>query len=239
MFAVCYELFSRVKTPMKFFNHFSRLGRIAAFAVLVVAGFGMQANAAVILGNLPAANDDQAALMHPGRIKAFAFTMGADAYKLDSVVLRLSLYSFGTPLIQILDDDGGSNPGSTVLASFTKPGSQGVVLATYTFTPTSSLILNGSTKYWLYVSASEGAYYVHAASPSIAPAGVATLTGNRFSDDFGSNFTDQGTYVDSFQINGTLQTPPVVPEPSTMAVFGIGTLVAGVARARRRRKQQA
>ena len=224
---------------MRVFGYAPRLFRIAASAVLLVVGFGMQAQAAVILGNLPATNDGSQSILTSSRVKALAFTMGADSYKLDNDLLRLECDVDGeTPLVQIRGDVGGNNPGGTVLASFTNPASQGAGTFNYTFTPTSNVILSATTKYWLYVTVSSGGFDFEAADPGVAPSGLATLTGNRFSFNSGTSFSGSSV-ISSFQINGSLDTPPAVPEPSTMAVFGIGTLVAGVARARRRRKHQA
>ncbi|MFN7734026.1 MAG: choice-of-anchor R domain-containing protein [Pirellula sp.] len=224
---------------MRVFGYAPHLSRVAALAVLVVVGFGMQVQAAVILGNLPATNDGTFTSTSTSTMKAFAFTMGTDSYKLDKVILRLRDYDDGdTPLVQIRNDVGGSDPGSTVIASFSNPATQSGLLANYTFTPTSTVTLAGSTKYWLYVGSSSGGFNFMGSSPSVPLTGMATADGIRISTNGGSSYNDSLT-ANSLEIHGTLDAPPVVPEPSTMAVFGIGTLVAGVARARRRRKQQA
>jgi len=144
------------------------------------------------------------------------------------VILRLGDYESGdVPLVQIRNDVGGSDPGSTVLASFTNPTPQGTGNFGYTFTPTSPLTFTAGTKYWLYVTVTSGSFDWRASNPGITPTGIATSSGYRF-QNFGGSFNNSTT-LNSFQINATEITGPVAstPEPGAIAalsLFGLGLL---------------
>jgi hypothetical protein len=90
---------------------------------LVLMGGVNPVRAAVLIGNLPETNDNDFTQITTVRVKALAFTLPAgNNYSLDNVILRLGNYGSGdAPLVQIRNDVGGSDPGSTVLASFTNP----------------------------------------------------------------------------------------------------------------------
>nr|WP_228021175.1 choice-of-anchor R domain-containing protein [Microcystis sp. LEGE 08355] len=143
--------------------------------------------------------------------------------------MRLSGYDPGeTPLVQIRNDVGGSDPGSTVLASFTNPTPQGAGTFNYTFTLTSPFTFTAGTKYWLYVASTSGNFIWNASFPSQTPTGIATSSGSRFSNDSGASFNNSSIF-NSFQINATEITGPVAstPEPSAIAalsLFGLGLL---------------
>ena len=161
-------------------------------------------------------------------IKALAFTLPAgNNYSLDNAILRLGSYETGdAPLVQIRNDVGGSDPGSTVLANFTNPTPQGEGVFNYTFTPTGPLTFTAGTKYWLYVTSASGEFSWNASGPSTTPTGIATSSGARFAS--GASFFDS-TVFNSFQINATEITGPVAstPEPGAIAalsLFGLGLL---------------
>ena len=143
--------------------------------------------------------------------------------------LRLQDYETGdAPLVQIRNDVGGSDPGSTVLANFTNPTPQGVGVFNYTFTPTSPLTFTAGTKYWLYVAGTSGSFSWRSSNPSKTPTGIATSSGARVSGDGGATFGNSSV-LNSFQINATEITGPVArtPEPSAIAalsLFGLGLL---------------
>ncbi|WP_353737383.1 MULTISPECIES: choice-of-anchor R domain-containing protein [unclassified Microcystis] len=161
-------------------------------------------------------------------MKALAFTLPAgNNYSLDNAILRLGGYETGeAPLVQIRNDVGGSDPGSTVLATFTNPTPQGLGVFNYTFTPTGPFTFTAGTKYWLYVTSTSGSFFWRASNPSTTPTGIATLSGNRFAN--GASFNNSTT-SNSFQINATEITGPVArtPEPGAIAalsLFGLGLL---------------
>lgn len=199
---------------------------------LVLVGGVNPVRAAVLIGNLPQNNDNGGAfLASPTNVKALAFTLPAgNNYSLDNAILRLDSYATGeTPLVQIRND-GGSNPGSTVLASFTNPTAQGAGIFNYTFTPTSPFTFAAGTKYWLYVTSTSGQFGWNASSPSITPTGIATSSGARVSTNSGGSFSNS-TILNSFQINATEITGPVAstPEPSAIAALSLfGLILLGV-----------
>ncbi|GEA27030.1 hypothetical protein MiAbW_01590 [Microcystis aeruginosa NIES-4325] len=182
----------------------------------------------VLIGNLPPTNDDQATAISVDneRVRALAFTLPAgNNYSLDNAILRLRnlriVSPADIPLVQIRND-GGSNPGSTVLASFTNPPNLGPGTFDYTFTPTAPFTFIAGTKYWLTVASTQGQFgWNIGTTPGITPTGIATLSGNRVSNNGGSTFSNSANF-NSFQINATK-----VPEPSAIAalsLFGLGLL---------------
>lgn len=196
----------------------------------VLAGGVNPVRAAVLIGNLPQTNDDDSSGISTSNVKALAFTLPAgNNYSLDNAILRLGSYATGeTPLVQIRNDVGGSDPGSTVLATFTNPTPQGAGNFDYTFTPTGPLTFAAGTKYWLYVTSTSGGFSWSASISGITPTGIATSSGARFSSESGANFYPSSTF-NSFQINATEITGPVAstPEPGAIAalsLFGLGLL---------------
>ncbi|TRU99084.1 MAG: PEP-CTERM sorting domain-containing protein [Microcystis wesenbergii Mw_QC_S_20081001_S30D] len=180
-----------------------------------------------MIGNLPPNNDSGFTTISPS-VKATAFTLPAgNNYSLDNAILRLGNYESGdVPLVQIRNDVGGSNPGSTVLASFTNPTAQGSGIFNYTFTPTAPFTFIAGTKYWLSFQSSSGNFVWRFSVPSTTPTGIATSSGNRFGN--GSSFSNSSLF-NSFQINATEITGPVAstPEPTAIAalsLFGLGLL---------------
>ncbi|CAO5066054.1 PEP-CTERM sorting domain-containing protein [Microcystis aeruginosa] len=200
---------------------------------LVLMGGVNPVRAAVIIGNLPQNNDNNNTSLNATSgtsIKAFAFTLPeGNNYSLDNAILRLGNYESGdVPLVQIRNDVGGSDPGSTVLASFTNPTPQGAGTFDYTFTPTGPLTFTAGTKYWLYVTSTVEGFGWRASNPGITPTGIATLSGNRARNFSGSSFNNSSV-LNSFQINATEITGPVAstPEPGAIAalsLFGLGLL---------------
>ena len=195
---------------------------------LVLMGGVNPVRAAVLIGNLPPTDDNLSTPITTSIIKALPFTLPAgNNYSLDNVILRLENYGTGeAPLVQIRNDVGGSNPGSTVLASFTNPTPQGAGNFDYTFTPTGPFTFTAGTKYWLYVTSTSGDFDWSASSTIQTPTGIATFSGARFGSE--EIFFDS-TVFNSFQINATEITGPVAstPEPGAIAalsLFGLGLL---------------
>ncbi|WP_353737136.1 MULTISPECIES: choice-of-anchor R domain-containing protein [unclassified Microcystis] len=183
-----------------------------------------------MIGNLPQNNDDGGSGISTNAVKALAFTLPAgNNYSLENAILRLGNYDPGdVPVVQIRNDVGGSNPGSTVLASFTNPTGLGAAISNYTFTPTSPFTFAAGTKYWLYVTSTSGSFNWRSSNPSITPTGIATSSGARVSNNSGGSFSNSSV-LNSFRINATEITGPVAstPEPSAIAalsLFGLGLL---------------
>jgi hypothetical protein len=199
---------------------------LAAAVLLPASSWG-----AVILGNLPQNNDNgETSIPSSGIIKAFSFTIPTgQAYQLDNVILRLTDYaSNDVPSVQIRNDVGGTDPGSTVLATLLNPVGLGAGTFNYQFTPSSTFIFQGGTKYWLWVSTITNGFLFERNDPSLTPTGIATFNGARFSNNTGSSYVGVGGSINSFQINGT-----AVPEPSVLLLSGFG--LAGLMVMKRRK----
>src|SRR5438270_8322733 len=80
-----------------------RLMRLAAIlgAAAVLSGFVSAAGGAIILGNLPASNEQPGADMGFGTQVAVKFTMGSSSQVLDNVILRIKTNASGSNIPSI------------------------------------------------------------------------------------------------------------------------------------------
>lgn len=177
-------------------------------------------------GNLTS-NDTNITFLNTTTIKAVSFTLPTGKnYSLSSVILRLSNYEPGdTPVLTIRNDTGGSNPGSTVLASFTNPTPLGAANFNYTFNPSSAFTFQAGTKYWLNLGISAGSMSWRHSNPSVTPTGTPTFGAYRFSNNSGSSFSNS-SFLSKFQIDAVES----VPEPSTMAGAGVAAAFGYIAK---------
>lgn len=189
---------------------------------LATAGFGI-ANAAIVISNHPGNDATQSAGLNTLRMKGMAFTTDAQAWVLDSAVLRLNANAGAAPIFT-LNADGGTAPG-VALFTFTNPGSFGTGIQDYTFT--GGFALNPNTKYWLVLgqTGSSSPFDWKASSPAQTPTGTWTHTGSVFTSNGGSTWSTSSILTTYF-INAT-----VVPEPVTLVALGVG--LAAIARRRR------
>jgi hypothetical protein len=160
--------------------------------------------------------------------KAAGFTMpGGLPYTLDFVTLRLDFFnSDSLPMVQLYNSVN-NNPGS-LLQTLQNPAFT-VGLGNYQFSPTSPLTLTSGETYWIVVwnnASVANSFRWMANSPSIAPTGIATNAGFRFSNGAPPPTSNSATF-NSYSVNAT-----PVPEPATMTALAVGALVV----ARRRRK---
>lgn len=201
---------------------------LAASSTLVLWG-GVTATPSYALGffgNLPS-NDGGLSAMNTNNVTAVSFTLptGND-YSLSSVILRLGSYNSGdTPVLTIRNDTGGSNPGSTVLASFTNPTPLGAAILNYTFNPSSAFTFQAGTKYWLNLGISAGSITWLSSGPNVTPTGTPTFGAYRISGNNGTTFNNSPT-LNSFQIDAVES----VPEPSTMAGAGVAAAFGYIAK---------
>ena len=190
-------------------------------------------NAINLIGNLPSNDLGATGLGTAGAggvaVKAVSFTLptGTD-YILQNAILRLGRYDSADGLqVQIRNDTGGTNPGSTVLADFNLPSSQGTVFD-YTFTSGTALTFQQNTKYWLYVDISAGSGFVnwHSSVPLVTPAGAASFGAYRLSNDGGTSFIDGSGLYNSFQINADAVAVPwetdALSVVGSTVLFGLG-----------------
>jgi hypothetical protein len=145
--------------------------------------------------------------------KAAGFTMGDQAYYLDSVSLAIGSATPGsTAHVQIWRGENQPDAMLQDLTDFSFPGGAGV----YTWTPNDPITLGANTTYWVYVdNIFEPGDSWNWDSGSTEPSGpAATYAGYIFNGN-------PSSYLNSYEVNGT-----PVPEPSCLAMLAMGALVA-------------
>lgn len=205
--------------------------QLRAMTLALAAGASV-ASADIILGNYPPTNDTgTTAQVTNLRQKALSFAMPAgSAYDITSITLRLGNYI--TPgdiaILEIRDHTGSiTAPGTTVIGSFTAPGSAAGTISDFIFTPVGTITLQPATSYWitLYGAASPSSFDWRGSSPSVVPTGIAAYGGQSlFTTNAGSTWTNSAT-INTFVIEG------VIPAPATAGLL----VLAGLAASRRRR----
>lgn len=227
------------------FNH--RVFRFFACAAPFVLAAQVQADP--IINNLSSGKDCgigqcTAVAASTGKYaKAAGFTMGKNSYTLNSVTLRLDVRldiaslddtDFGLTVKLFADD--AANPGSALLDFVVPTLARGT--ANYTFTPGKAFTLLAGKRYWLVVtghsSIKNGIRWM-ASIPSQTPTGVATSAGYRFTKDGTFRPTGFSNIFNSYRVDGTRIS---VPEPSGLALLGLGLAALGIATGRRRSRQR-
>jgi hypothetical protein len=175
-----------------------------------------------ILSNLPG-DDANASFLGGAAVKGFAFTMGPQAYELDSVLVRLQ--NANTAGVATFTMDFHLNgPGNTPGAFQANLGSWAVDPGgpdTYGFYPLSTRILAANTTYWLLVTADVSNAKILGSIPNETPVGVgATYLGSVFSLDNGATFP-VSSQIPSFEVNATTGRV-LVPEPASACLLAAG-----------------
>lgn len=192
-----------------------------------------QTNASLVIGNLPAtpaADNSASAGLNNLNQKAIRFTMGADAFIVDDVVIRLQSYNVaGEVFAQIRDFNGSTTSvGTATLINFTAPAPGGLGILEYSFSASSSYTLQPNTSYWLVLGGTVGqSFDWRATTTALDPYnGPASYNNGLFTSNGGTSWIASGPR-NYFDLNGT-----AVPEPSAlMLVLLSASLTAG----RRRR----
>ena len=152
-------------------------------------------------------------------VQAVAFTTGTGTYTLSSVGIFLAIQSVSpTPAVKIYGDTGG-NPGTTLLATMTNPGTI-QDNAVHTFTAPANTTLSASTTYWVVTSNSattDGQGFRVGLTNKTLDTGTApgwSLGNARFKNDIAATPWTASNFPLRFEIRGTGGTttnnPPTV-----------------------------
>ena len=166
-------------------------------------------------------------------VQAVAFTTGTGTYTLSSVGIFLTFQSVSpTPAVKIYGDTGG-NPGTTLLATMTNPGTI-QDNAVHTFTAPANTTLSASTTYWVVTSnsaATDGQGFRVGLTNKTLDTGTApgwSLGNARFKNDIAATPWTASNFPLRFEIRGTGGTttnnPPTVANaiPDQTATVGHG-----------------
>lgn len=201
----------------------ARLIAMAAFGVALampVYAFGSN----VLLGNYPITNDvELTPFITNQRRRAMEFSIPSGFnYVITSITLRFSSYDANDlAILQIRDHNGiSTSPGAGVVGAFTAPTGTGSAFTDYVFAPSSTIVLQENTSYWLHLQgASANTFNWRGSSPAIVPTGIGVFgPGNLQSDTSGATWQSTLT-LNSFVINGF-----VVPEPASLSMLGLGAI---------------
>jgi hypothetical protein len=204
-----------------------RVGLVVA-AMTMIFGTATRVDADMIISNLVGDDHGVNLIMEPIplRSKAVGFTMPSGvAYSLDSVVMRLVSDSTANQVGVVLEGSTGGLPTGVPLVGFNVPAVSDGMPQSYTLTPDSVFQLEPSTTYFivLYGISGPGQFAWFGNSTNIIPTGVATFAGF-YADNSGAASlapTQPATVLNSFAVNAT---PSPVPEPTSLALLGLGSL---------------
>ncbi len=220
------------------------LKQYAAVALFTAMTFIANANGAMLLDS--GQNGSGVGNLNPGG-KALAFTMGDDAFTLDSVQFRLRTGDTAplTTTFAIYESTtSGTIRPSTLGVELSDPALVINTTQSYTLTPTSSFTLQANTTYWIVAfsaATNEGFGWAFDNPDSVATTNGVTVPATSGSNPAAGRFyqfnnssnivTDPATWTglssitNDVVVNGTL-----IPEPTTLALMGL----AGLCFSRRR-----
>ena len=165
-------------------------------------------------------NTGQTATNSSQAVRATAFTTGTGTYTLSSVGILVGTQSVSpTPVVKIYGDTGG-NPGTTLLATMTNPGTI-TEEAVNVFTAPANTTLSASTTYWVVTSnsaATDGqGFRVGTITNTNLDSGTAagwSIGNARFKNDIAATSWSTSSSRIRFEIRGTGGTttnnPPTV-----------------------------
>jgi hypothetical protein len=212
-----------------------------AMVLALLSGTSGWAGPIRIIGNETSVNDgafSAVASLGGTYAKAVGFTMPAETFTLDSIVLRLKEQAGSDSTLLVgLFGGGGAGPAGPALVDFLTPALP-TVAANVTLLPTSAFLLKPNTTYWLEVtgtSSTLNGIVWYANTPGIAPTGIATDAGARFaSQSVPLGGMASSSVLNTYEVFGTLDSPAIVPEPMGLIQAAVA-LAAGLAYAGWRR----
>ncbi len=167
----------------------------------------------------------------PVLIQADAFTVTGNNFTLNTVTLALSSISGGNTATVSLQTDAGGKPSGTVLESWTATagGAFGINHAVTVLNSILNPSLTQGQQYWLVADAGASSHLSWNLND------VASIGGRGVSTNGGAFATFTGPHG-AFAVEGTVGGGGGggVPEPTTLALFGVGALGLLSSRLRRR-----
>lgn len=200
------------------------------------------AQAIVILSNLPAAGSNTGTALGLDingnvRIKAVGLTVGANDLSFTSMS---GLFSNRDNVVRSVTggifSDVGGDPGGQLVAFNPASVAAGAVAVQETLTAVSAFTLMAGTSYWFVLKGPavvNGLIWSSRSSLGAnlppTPSAEVSYDGYRSSIDGGANWSVSGLYN-----NVEIEASRIVdlPEPGTLALFGLGLLGLGIARRR-------
>ena len=208
---------------------------------LLSVGFALlfsitSANAVVIFGNLGTVDNTTTSntvgyinSAHENQFQAQGFTMGSSDFEIDSIEFGFGATGAPSPLVEIygsaLDGNGDSVPSGAALSTFSLAAA-GTVSAKEIYTFGGSFTASKNTEYWVVVSNSNSAvqesfeWYSNDSFtlPSKKNASGISYLGTLERDGSGGSWNQTLPSL-SIRVSGS-----AVPEPSALALLGLGTV---------------
>jgi hypothetical protein len=205
------------------------MGLVLAFGTAPEA----QAGSVTVIGNYPQTSDGTLTVVSSlggNYAKAVGFTMGDQAYELDSVTLRLVQQPGSSSTLSVgLFGGSAADPSGPALVSFNTP-SIPTLASNVTFTPVAPLVLQAGTTYWLEVSGQSdtlNGIVWYASRPGVTSTGVASTLSARFTSQFDNGGSlAPSSVLNTFQLMGSPVVAPLdlVPEPPGLILGACGVL---------------
>lgn len=188
-----------------------------ALYVLAMSGAKVSSAAHLLLGNLPADNDRFGATASAAESvqHAISFVMPPREYPVHHISLVLQDYNTqqgDIAQVGLYRDEGDDLPGALVGGLFLNPPSLSNDSAEFKFSPSTSIKLGASLKYWLVVGAASGIFSWEGAVPASPPISDVGATFGKFVGLI-SGEPRPSIGIASFEI--------VVPEPQSLFVVAI------------------
>jgi hypothetical protein len=212
------------------------MGRLAVIGLVLTFSTvpWARAGSVTVIGNYPETNDGNlsaVASLVGNYAKAVGFKMGAEAFDLSSVTLRLAEQPGSTSSLSVTLFGGtAAGPSGPQLVGFDTP-SIPTLASNVTFTPTGSLKLASGATYWLEVSGQSdtlNGIKWYASSTGKNPTGLATSIGALFTTDLGvAGSLMPSSVSNTFEVTGSMEIITIVPEPRAL-LQGAVSMLAGL-----------